>query len=293
MTFKYKLSRRLAMLCGVALLACEKPLGVAPPPEVAQLVVFPKTTVVQANQDATFTSVALNALGDTANVTVLWSATGGTVTDLGSAGGRHFGRYRNASCGNFLVVASVLASSGTEADTAHVTVTCTVASVDVSPASTSTQVGDSVQLTATPKDATGAPISGRYIAWLSNNTLVARVSPTGLVTGVAEGTVTITASVDAITGTATVVVTPIPVATVEVVPPSPTVAVNSTVQLTATTRDANGNALGGRAVTWSTSDPNVATVDQTGLVTGVGLGSATITATSEGKSGTSTVTVTP
>jgi len=72
-----------------------------------------------------------------------------------------------------------------------------------------------------------------------------------------------------------------------------TVPVNSTVQLTATTRDANGNALGGRVITWSTSDPNVATVDQTGLVRGVGPGSATITATSEGKSGTAAITVTP
>jgi len=290
MTFTYKLSRRLAML--VVFVACEKPLGVAPPPDVAQLVVFPKTTTIQANQDATFTSVALTAQGDTANVVVTWSATGGSVTDLGSAGGRHFGRYRNASCGNFLVVASVLASGGTEADTARVNVTCIVAAVDVSPPSASTQVGDSVQLTATPKDATGAPISGRYIAWLSDNTLVATVSSSGLVRGVAEGTVHITATVDAITGTATVVVTPIPVATVEVVPPSASVPVNSTVQLTATTRDANGNALGGRVVTWATSDPTVATVDVNGLVTGVGLGTATITATSENKSGSSIVTVT-
>ena len=51
--------------------------------------------------------------------------------------------------------------------------------------------------------------------------------------------------------------------------------------------------LGGRVITWSTSDANVATVDQTGLVRGVGPGSATITATSEGQSGTAAITVTP
>ena len=49
--------------------------------------------------------------------------------------------------------------------------------------------------------------------------------------------------------------------------------------------------LTGRVVTWGSSDPTVATVNANGLVTGVALGSATITATSEGKSGTSAITV--
>jgi uncharacterized protein YjdB len=290
MSFTYKLSRRLALL--FLFVACEKPLGVAPPPEVAQIIVFPKTTIAQANQDVTFTSVALSAQGDTANVVVVWSASGGSVTDLGSAGGRHFGRYRNASCGNYLVVASVLASDGMRADTARVNVMCAVATVAVSPPSSSLPVGDSVRLTATPKDPTGTPITGRYIGWSSSDPLVANVSSTGLVTGMAEGTATISATVDTVTGTATVVVTPIPVASVEVVPPSDSVAPGSTVQLTATTRDAKGNALGGRAISWSTSDATIATVDQNGLVSGVSPGLATITATSESKSGSAAIKVT-
>jgi uncharacterized protein YjdB len=61
--------------------------------------------------------------------------------------------------------------------------------------------------------------------------------------------------------------------------------------LTATLRDANGNVLTGRTVTWSTSNANVATVSATGRVTAVAAGSAVITATSEGKSGTASVTV--
>jgi hypothetical protein len=64
------------------------------------------------------------------------------------------------------------------------------------------------------------------------------------------------------------------------------------VQLTATLRDAGGNVLTGRVVTWSTSASGVATVSGTGLVTGVSAGAATITATSEGKSGTAALTVT-
>ena len=64
------------------------------------------------------------------------------------------------------------------------------------------------------------------------------------------------------------------------------------VQLTATPRDANGNALTGRIVTWGSTNTAVATVNGSGLVTGVAAGSATITATSETKSGTAALTVT-
>src|SRR5206468_596156 len=87
-------------------------------------------------------------------------------------------------------------------------------------------------------------------------------------------------------------VTPTPVAAVVVSPASASEAVGQTVQLTATPQDANGNPLSGRTVTWATSNAGVGTVSSTGLVTGVAAGAATITATSEGKSGSSAITVT-
>jgi uncharacterized protein YjdB len=68
---------------------------------------------------------------------------------------------------------------------------------------------------------------------------------------------------------------------------------NDKVTLTATPRDANNNVLTGRAVTWSSSNTNVATVSASGEVTGKNSGTAVITATIGGVSGTSTVTVTP
>src|SRR5438128_474819 len=81
------------------------------------------------------------------------------------------------------------------------------------------------------------------------------------------------------------------VASVEVSPASATVQVGATVQLTPTPRDASGNPLTGRIVTWATSDAAVATVSVSGLVGGVAAGSATITATSEGKTGQASITV--
>jgi hypothetical protein len=62
---------------------------------------------------------------------------------------------------------------------------------------------------------------------------------------------------------------------------------------TATVRDASGAVLTGHAITWSSSSPNVATVSSTGTVIGMGRGSTTITATSDGKSDTRTVQVVP
>src|SRR5439155_25440316 len=82
------------------------------------------------------------------------------------------------------------------------------------------------------------------------------------------------------------------VASVTVTPPAPTVVVAGTVQLTATTKDANGSVLTGRVVTWASGNPAVATVSATGVVTGVAQGQGTITATSEGKQGRAAVTVT-
>jgi hypothetical protein len=83
-----------------------------------------------------------------------------------------------------------------------------------------------------------------------------------------------------------------PVASVEVSPDSASVAVGGSVQLTATPKDAEGQPLSGRTVTWATNAPQVATISGTGLVTGVAPGTATISATSEGIRGTSSVTVT-
>ncbi len=82
-----------------------------------------------------------------------------------------------------------------------------------------------------------------------------------------------------------------PVATVTVSPSSGTVSVGQALQLAATLRDASGNVLTGRAVTWSSNLLSVAGVSGSGLVTGLLTGNATITATSEGQSGSASITV--
>jgi galactose oxidase-like protein/Big-like domain-containing protein len=169
-----------------------------------------------------------------------------------------------------------------------------VAFVEVSPDSASVVVGDTVRLAAATQDAGGEPLTGRPVSWTTDDPLVATVSDSGLVSAVAVGAATITGTSEGKNGTAQVTVTAAsaPVASVEVEPGAPTVAAGSRVLLTATPKDGAGQPLSGRTVTWTSGDPQVAAVSNTGRVTGVAPGLAVITATSEGQAGTSSVTVT-
>ncbi|HLZ46212.1 MAG TPA: Ig-like domain-containing protein [Gemmatimonadales bacterium] len=90
-----------------------------------------------------------------------------------------------------------------------------------------------------------------------------------------------------------VTVTAVPVNTVAVAPSSVTLALSDTTTLRATLTDSTGSALFGRAITWTSSNDTVASVLATGFVRAMGVGTATITASVEGHSGTATVTVTP
>jgi uncharacterized protein YjdB len=193
--------------------------------------------------------------------------------------------------------ATITATSEGKTGTSVITVTLVpVATVTVTPGSASILVGSTQQLTATTKDASNNDLTGRSVVWTSNNSAVATVNAsTGLVTAVAPGgPVTITATSEGKSGTASITVTQVPVATVSVSPSPASVAVGGGQPMTATLRDANNNVLTGRAVAWSSDGPSIASVNaSTGLVTGVSPGSATITATSEGQSGTSVITVTP
>jgi len=305
MTFKHKLAHRLALLrdrgvvvavAGLALLwvaSCEKPVSVTEPnSSVAQLVVSPKVVTLQENQVQDFLAVGLTATGDTADISVTWSATVGTV-DTSTSGKRHYGHYHNGGCGPSKLVAR--SHPGDFTDTATITVACPpapVASVSLTPAAASVLTGQTVQLTATPKDANGNPLGGRVVTWSSDNTTIATVSASGLVTANAVGSATITATSEGQSGASAITVSTVPVASLAVSPATASLSVGQTALLTATPKDANGNPLTGRAVTWSTDNGSVATVSGTGLVTAAGAGSATITATSEGKSGTASVTVT-
>ncbi len=167
-----------------------------------------------------------------------------------------------------------------------------VTTIQVTPAvATLTSLRQTQQLAATAKDQHGNPMTGKVFGWRSSNPAVATVSQTGLVTAVTEGSTTISATTEAISGSATVTVAQA-AATVAVSPATATLnALGATQQLTASAQDANDNAFPGAQFSWTSSDPSVASVAASGLVTAVGNGTATITATSSGHSATAAVTV--
>jgi uncharacterized protein YjdB len=166
-----------------------------------------------------------------------------------------------------------------------------VAMVRIAPDNVDLFVAAGTNLVATPYDNKGAEIPGRAVVWTTNNATVASISQSGRVTGLVPGTAVITAVIDGIAGNATVTVRLVPVARVAISPASVSVGEGKSTTLTARVTDAAGNVLTNRAVTWSSGDTRIATVDQSGVVRGVRKGSVVITATSEGKFGTATVRV--
>ena len=167
-----------------------------------------------------------------------------------------------------------------------------VASVTVSPATLDLRVGENGALTATVKDAAGGALSGRPVSWSSSDPAIATVSGVGLVTAVAAGTATITAASEGRQGGARVTVTLVPVATIAIALANSAVPAGQTTQATATLRDAAGNVLTGRPVTWSSSNVAVATVSPAGLVTGVADGGPVmISAASDSITGSAPVLV--
>ena len=155
-------------------------------------------------------------------------------------------------------------------------------------------VGQTARATASLLDSAGNTLSGRVVTWQSGSPSVATVASNGDVSALSPGSAIITATSEGKTASATLSVSApasVPVASVSVSPSSSNLQIGGTVQLSATTRDANNNVLTGRVVTWSSSNTGVSTVSASGLVTAVAAGNATVTALSETKSGTAAVAV--
>lgn len=145
-----------------------------------------------------------------------------------------------------------------------------------SPPPPLTFLGETLQLQGQVLFVTGDPIPGLSLEWQALDPQIARITPAGLVTAVAEGDARMEGRFGSFSGTVTVQVRPEP-ASVEVEPAAASLLVGGTLQLTATVRDAGGSPME-RPVAWSSSNPSVATVNPQGLVTGQSGGTAVIRA---------------
>jgi outer membrane protein OmpA-like peptidoglycan-associated protein len=167
-----------------------------------------------------------------------------------------------------------------------------VASVSVTPPTATLEaLGATQQLAAARRDKAGRPLSGRAVRWSSSSDSIATVSRDGVVTAAANGTATITAASEGAAGTATVTVAQAPAA-LAIAPAADTLtSLGQTVQLAVSAQDANGHAIAGPQVAWTSSNPAAVSVTATGLISAVGNDTATITAAAGGKSAAATIAV--
>ncbi|HEV8381737.1 MAG TPA: Ig-like domain-containing protein [Gemmatimonadales bacterium] len=251
------------------------------------------------NVDEQFQFVAMvtDSAGDTLYDHVTWSTddpTGHTITVSPT------GLVTAHGAGVHDVIASVEGLT----DRRQVRVYGNATSVTVVPATATIQAFDTLWLTAEVRNVDGEIVWSYLHPPLTWSTSAPGVAIVGncdcgvdmaIVTGLSPGTATISARSGSVQGTAAITITPgQPVASVTVSPAtvSLTEEVRLPVQLTATLRDAQGQVLFRRPVTWSSSNAAVAPVSAAGVVTVVAAGSALVSATSEGISDTATITVT-
>jgi uncharacterized protein YjdB len=167
-----------------------------------------------------------------------------------------------------------------------------VATVEFTSGPQEIEIGSTGQLTFEIRDAGGALIDPDdvTVTFSSSSEAVATVSGTGLVTPVAPGTATITIQVGSLTDTVLITVIQ-EVASIAIIGGDRDLITDETVSLVIVSLDADGNPVENPALTFSSSNDDIVTVDDEGLITAESQGTATITVEGGGESDTIEVTV--
>ncbi len=201
------------------------------------------------------------------------------------------GKATAIEAGDATVTATV---QGVTGQTTISAVALTVSQIQIIPATVQLAIGTMTKLTAiaTFADQSTQDVSSQ-VGWLSSNTAVATVDSTGLVTGVAAGSTTLSASLLGVTASTSIQVNNTSVSALQVIPAVTTIALGTKSQLQAIATFGDGSTQDvSSQVQWSSNDPFIASVDSLGLVTGSGIGQATVTATLGAISRSATLTVT-
>jgi len=267
------------------------------------------------NAAANLTSITLSPLASSmpVNTTQQFTATGsysdGSSRDLTALVNWSSSAPAKASIdANGLVTSAaapgsttITATLGSTTQSTSLTVTTpTITSISITPDGLTLGIGINQQytVTATYSDlSTQDLVSG--VTWSSSSTSVATVNNAGLATTVAAGSTTLTATLGSLTDTTTLTVVPANLTSIEVTPATASIAVatasiaaGTTQQFTAIGSFDDGSTQVLSSVAWSSSASTVATINSAGLATGVGVGTATISATSGSVTGTATLNVT-
>ena len=258
------------------------------PATLVSLAVSPATALVSISGTQAFVATASYSDGSARDVSrvTAWSSSAtavGTIASTGVATG--------VASGNTTITAAFGGMTGTSL--LSVT-TATLSSITVSPASATVAMNGTqqYQATATYSDSSTRDVT-TAVTWASAPTSVATISASGAARGVASGTANITASLNGKTGTASLNVTPATLVSVAVTPSTATVQIGQGTPLMVKGTYSDNSVVDlTNSAQWTSGTPSVATViSNSGAVKAVSSGSATITASVGGKSGTSLITV--
>ena len=257
------------------LAACGEPAIPPPPPVPTTLELSPESLNLDAlAATARFAAAVFDQHGQAmTGVPVSWRSSSPAVVTVNQSG-----LVTAAANGS----AHVAATAGDAKDSARVVVRQRPASLWIQPGHPLRleALADTVPLGAEVLDPNGRVIAGAPVTWSVDDTTIATVSRRGLVTAVANGYTTVKAVYGSLVDYVEVRVRQVP-ALVRISPAEDTLEFESlgdTIRLSGEVLDANGHAVAGVQVAWSTSDLLVATIDRDGLVTARGNGTAVISA---------------
>lgn len=165
-------------------------------------------------------------------------------------------------------------------------------SVTIAPRDLTVPVNATTTVIGTAFDCDGNSIRGKTIKFSGTNPTVASVTDAGVIVGLTVGTAVITASANGKTADANVTVTPEKVSTVTVTPTTRTLRRSNSLQMSALGKNNQGVVINGITFQWASSNSSLASVDNTGRVLALAPGIVTISATSDGQTGTSLLTIT-
>ena len=257
------------------------------------IAITPVSPSISKGNTQQFTATGTYSDTTTANITsqVTWTSGTTSVATITTAG-----LATGVGAGASNITAS-LTGVTSPADVLTVTA-ATLQSIAITPVSPSIAKGATQQFTATGtySDTTTANITSQ-VTWTSGTTSVATISAAGLATGFGTGTSNITASLTGVTSPIDqLTVTAATLVSIAVTPATPSVTAGLTQTFTATGTFSDGT-LGAVPVNWLSSNTNIATINSSGVATGVLAGGpVTITATSTANSkifGTASLTITP
>jgi hypothetical protein len=175
---------------------------------VASIEVHLTSSSIKAGETTQASVTMKDRRGNTVGGAVQWSASDTTIATVSDSG-----LVRGVAPGNVNIVARNRTVTGSAPLTVTVPTSVLVASVAVALASSTLNPGQTTQATATTRDSSGNVLTGRAIAWTTNNSSVATVSGAGLVTAVASGPALIVATSEGKSGNAPL--------TVQSTPPQP------------------------------------------------------------------------